>query len=430
MVPHGLTLFRRHERKCKCGYPKELRLFEYDSTKATGKRQCTCPVSAEGTIRLTGQFLKSKATGVREFADAHQVAAMWQEWGGTEPPAKVVQADAQQLEEAIERFLTKKRGENISDVTQHVQLLQLRLMPFAQRRGLKWIYQLDSKSVIEDFRNSWRNENPLKNRKLKAGQKLPVLSLKPSTAKRMLSDFRQFCKYCVGHKWMSENWASRDHIVIRSKVDPKDPFTPEEEQAIFEATTFISDGRGFRVKRTGQHNATELLAFLKVARHTGMRLGDVVSLRKSELVRFEGRIAVQKVAEKNGKLVTVPLVQEVVDLLDALPLKRGDYFFLGGETEILETSKTHWQKRYNRCLQIAHGLHRFTTPSPTFHTWRHTFAARLLEGGMEVRDVAEFLGDTVPVVLRHYSKFTKGQLKMAVAKWEAIMSARPKHKSA
>lgn len=41
---------------------------------------------------------------------------------------------------------------------------------------------------------------------------------------------------------------------------------------------------------------------------------------------------------------------------------------------------------------------------PTPHRFRHTFARILLQkAGVTVRDVAELLGDTEDIVLRHYS---------------------------
>lgn len=41
---------------------------------------------------------------------------------------------------------------------------------------------------------------------------------------------------------------------------------------------------------------------------------------------------------------------------------------------------------------------------------------------MDIRDVAEFLGDTVAVVLKHYAAYTTKQQTLAVNKWKAAMA--------
>lgn len=68
----ALKLFRRHEAGCRRRYPKDLRLYESDSPKTTGRRQCLCPIYAEGTLRSSGQkrYLRPKSTGEREWKEA------------------------------------------------------------------------------------------------------------------------------------------------------------------------------------------------------------------------------------------------------------------------------------------------------------------------------------------------------------------------
>jgi len=38
-MPHGLTLFRRHEKGRSRDYPKDFRIHEHDSPKAMGKKR-------------------------------------------------------------------------------------------------------------------------------------------------------------------------------------------------------------------------------------------------------------------------------------------------------------------------------------------------------------------------------------------------------
>ena len=44
-------------------------------------------------------------------------------------------------------------------------------------------------------------------------------------------------------------------------------------------------------------------------------------------------------------------------------------------------------------------------PRPTPHIFRHTFVRLLLQRGVSPRDVADLIGDTEEVVLKHYARW-------------------------
>jgi integrase len=103
-----------------------------------------------------------------------------------------------------------------------------------------------------------------------------------------------------------------------------------------------------------------------------------------------------------------------------LPTKQNRYFFKATDGE-LESAIQAWRVRVTAVFQRAeelmqadglparNGTHfgaSLKTPEhATPHTFRHTFAATMLQGGASIRLVAQYLGDTEQTVSKHYSKF-------------------------
>lgn len=212
--------------------------------------------------------------------------------GGPEPPIdhtgptdKLVT-----VPEAVQEFLTVKRNQpgvgsdRLADV-KHV--VSLRLIPFAEFKRITFIQEMDNARIWGDFRNSWKNLNPLHNRKPKSGESSVVKPLSTNTASKLVITLREFRRFCISREWLSDNWASAEHGIKASKVlDPKEPLSDLEVDYIYKATQLKTDGHGFKVKRTGQQNAWEVLVFIWTLRYTGLRISDVVRLERAQLVPF------------------------------------------------------------------------------------------------------------------------------------------------
>lgn len=441
MPAHRLKLFRRHAKNCSKGYPKDLRIVEGDSLKATKRAQCRCTIVAQGTLP-SGKFLKHPSTGENVWAEAHKVAELWSGWGDIVPPAEVVRElqeeenkKATPVSEAVEEFIAAKRGENVSRdvIAHHHQLFRERLVPFAKSKGYLYVQQLDNAECWAKFRQSWVNLNPTHNKKVEDGMKAEVVPVAPRTAKRMLSQTREFIRFCISRNWLTKEWAARNYLKVITSPEPKEPFSEEDVNAICECTTLVTDGR-----QAGQQNARELLLFCYVLRYSGLRISDVVKLEAANLVKRPGdpdNYSLHVFQKKTRKWVYIPIPSgendlpghpDVAGALKSLPLKQGKYLFLGGKGT-LRCNVSSWRNRLTRLFRLTEETlakrGRSLSVHPHPHRFRHTFAAWLLEHGMDVRDVAEFLGDTVAVVVKHYAKYTTRQQKAAVWKWKEAMSA-------
>jgi hypothetical protein len=58
-----LSLYRRHRRECKFGYPEDSRTGEFDERKK-GWRRCNCPIFVSGTL---GQEIPETEYGPMEM---------------------------------------------------------------------------------------------------------------------------------------------------------------------------------------------------------------------------------------------------------------------------------------------------------------------------------------------------------------------------
>jgi integrase len=98
----------------------------------------------------------------------------------------------------------------------------------------------------------------------------------------------------------------------------------------------------------------------------------------------------------------------LVHALHNLPIKNERYFFYGGKGA-LRTNANSWRHRISRLFRIAarlmaeEGKEFASKPHP--HRFRHTFAATLLQNGVSLRVVAQYLGNTEDIVRKHYAKF-------------------------
>jgi site-specific recombinase XerD len=433
MPTHRLKLFRRHTKNCLKGYPKDFRIVESDSKKATEKAQCRCTIVAQGTLS-SGKFLKHPSTGENVWAEAHKVADLWWEWGDMNPPAEVVRelkdeqnAKATTIVDAAAEFLSVKKAENVSlgIVSDHRILLQSRLVPFGKANGYEYIQQMDKPTPWSQFRQSWVNLNPLHNRKPESGIMTKPQPVAPRTAKRLLGQTREFIRFCIGRKWLTEEWAAPKYLKVSAKIEPKEPFSDEDIDAILDGTRFVTD-RG----KTGQQNAKQLLVFCYVLRHSGLRISDATKLEKENLVPRPGdpeNYSLHVFQKKTQKWVFIPIPSgdipgepDVAAALLSLPLQRGKYFFMGGKF-VLESNKKSWYARLSDLFRFVEQHEHELSVHPHPHRFRHTFAARMLEKGADIRDVAEWLGDTVAVVLKHYAKFTTKQQTIAAQRWKEVM---------
>ena len=165
-------------------------------------------------------------------------------------------------------------------------------------------------------------------------------------------------------------------------------FTREQEKAIFAAAAKV--GKGWP------------LACL-IARHTGLRYGDIATLKWGAIDFDRGVIAVRpRKTARHGVAVVIPMV---APLRAALAAERGESasseaFVLPFHAEVYgNRSRATYQALNFREVLDAAGV---KGEGFTFHSWRHTMRSRLAEAGADMETAKRLLGHTSDAMSRHY----------------------------
>ncbi len=260
-----LIVYRRHQVACKHAHSKTPREH----------KNCQCPVWMQGWCGT--QYYKCRVpidsvdwnlaqTKVREI----ESAAVLPE---SEPvPERVTIADA------IARFLSECKARNLSDATisKYRVLLEKQLTPFVDKKAIGHLDEFTIE-LLREFRLHWKDA--------------------PLAASKKSERLRAFFRFSHDSGYIKLNPAI--HLRLpKVKPSEKQPFDEAEVEKILWACD-VYDTRG----TYGEGNRHRLRAFVLVLRYTGLRIRDVVTLKRSAVK--DGRIFVR--TQKAGTQVLVPV---------------------------------------------------------------------------------------------------------------------------
>jgi integrase/recombinase XerD len=205
------------------------------------------------------------------------------------------------------------------------------------------------------------------------------LGMTPNSQARIISGIRSFYKYCL-----IENIVTKDPTTLLEAPKLKralpDVLTFEEIENII-AQIDLSKPEGGRNK-----------AILETMYSCGLRVSEVVNLKLSALYLDVGFI---RVTGKGDKERLVPIGDDAVkyitiyrkDIRVHMPVKKGheDYVFLNRRGAKLTRVMIFIMLKE---LVKKAGITKNISP----HTFRHSFATHLVEGGADLRAVQEMLG--------------------------------------
>jgi site-specific recombinase XerD len=169
-----------------------------------------------------------------------------------------------------------------------------------------------------------------------------------------------------------------------------------------------------RLIREAQKGNKRNLAIVQLLRHTGLRVGELCSLRLSDIRTSERKGSVLVRSGKGDKDRTVPLNHDVREALEAYmkvrPEALDDHLFLGQRGEPLQTDGV---QLIVRKLARRAGLEKVTP-----HVLRHSFAKHVLDAGEDLATVSRLLGHERLETTAIYTEPTARDLEEAVAKLE------------
>ncbi len=196
---------------------------------------------------------------------------------------------------------------------------------------------------------------------------------------RVLSGIRSFYQYLVLDGHMD---ADPTLLLEAPKIGRKLPevLSLEEIDMLIDAIDLS--------KREGQRNR----AILETMYSCGLRVSEACNLKLSDLYLKEGFI---KVEGKGSKQRLVPISERAIAEIMAYLTDRADIEIKPGHEDYLFVS-AHFKKKMSRItmFHIIKELAEFVGLKKTIspHTFRHSFATHLLEGGANLRVIQSMLG--------------------------------------
>ncbi|HET9136831.1 MAG TPA: site-specific tyrosine recombinase XerD [Candidatus Kapabacteria bacterium] len=228
---------------------------------------------------------------------------------------------------------------------------------------------------------------------------LSEAGLERSSIARIISGIRGFYKFLLTERIVTTD--PTESLELRSpKRQPPEVLTVKEITSVLEQPD-LSTKKGIRDR-----------AILEFLYATGARVSEATTLSLSQLFLVDGMV---RLFGKGSKERIVPIGKVAIKYIDSYlstlrpllvkPSKRTDAVFLNQDRGTGLSRMAIWNiiQEYTR----AAGIEKHITP----HTFRHSFATHLLEGGADLRIVQELLGHSDISTTEIYTHIDRSYLK-------------------
>jgi integrase/recombinase XerD len=170
----------------------------------------------------------------------------------------------------------------------------------------------------------------------------------------------------------------------------------------------------------GEHDAQLMQAAISVLVATGLRVSELVSIRRADVSLSDASVLVRGKGNRERRvyLSSGAAVQAMDDFMAAQPQTEGsDWLFT---TPTRKPVSPQYVRTRLRSIAKAGGVSRQVTP----HMLRHTAATQLLEAGVDIRFVQRLLGHSSIATTQIYTFVTDRMLKMKLDTADTLGRAR------
>jgi len=230
---------------------------------------------------------------------------------------------------------------------------------------------------------------------------LNELGMSPYTQARMLSGVKGFFKFLLYEQLIDKD---PSELLESPKIGRKLPDTLEfhEIEALLAEIDLSTDG------------GTRNRAMLETLYSSGLRVTELIELRISNIYVEEGFV---RVIGKGSKERLVPIGREALKYIRLykdhvrvhLDIKKGheDFLFLNMRGSHISRISVF---TIIKDLALKAGIKKSISP----HTFRHSFATHLIEGGADLRAVQEMLGHESITTTEIYTHLDRDYLKQII----------------
>jgi integrase len=214
--------------------------------------------------------------------------------------------------------------------------------------------------------------------------------LSPNFIPRCSEFVRCFLRFSHDAGWIPENPA-RKLKSPKVTAHPTMPFSRAEMVQILAAVEEYG--------KPGSQNRRRMKALVLLLRHSGLRIGDAVTLSTERLDRDKLFLYTSKA----GTPVYCPLPPFVIMALQAALESNRRFYFWSGSSKVT-TITGDWQGKLKGLFDQA------KIPGGHAHRFRDTFATELLLAGVPLDRVAILLGhSSIRITERHYSPWVRAR---------------------
>lgn len=230
------------------------------------------------------------------------------------------------------------------------------------------------------------------------------LGMSPASQSRMLSGIRTFYKYCL-----TEGITREDPTLLLE--------APKQKRGLPDVLSFEEIERMIQSIDLSKPEGTRNKAMLETLYSCGLRVSELVGLRLSQLYLDLGFI---RVIGKGDKERLIPIGSSAIKFLEIyrdtirchLSPQKGneDFVFLNNRGKQLSRVMIFY---IIKALAQLAGIEKSVSP----HTFRHSFATHLIEGGADLRAVQEMLGHASITTTEIYTHLDREFLRETLAKY-------------
>jgi integrase len=219
-------------------------------------------------------------------------------------------------------------------------------------------------------------------------KKAPPRQRSIATVNRELTVLKRMLSIAFREGWITRHPFSGSDVLISASDETK-------------RTRVLSDDEETWLLDACDENRAKLKAIIICALDTGMRRGEILSLRWRDVDLKARRINIQALNTKTLTSRSVPISTRLLAELEALPRRDESSRVFG----ITNTIKRSWATA-KRIADIK---------DLKFHDLRHTFATRLVQGGHPISEVSRLLGHTNIATTFRYANLDDTSLDRALA---------------
>jgi integrase len=142
--------------------------------------------------------------------------------------------------------------------------------------------------------------------------------------------------------------------------------------------------------------------FSQLSLFTGLRISDIAVFDVHAQLLEDNTVAVRAIKNKRWVYTVLPALVASRLRDRANELGTGKIFVRRLRSSDVETIANSWRYRLKQVYALAGP---FADQRPTHHRFSHTSVRRLLQDGVETKDVAQLIGDTESTPLKYYAKW-------------------------